>query len=59
METNDMLKKLLEAGETMREYQKSYFRETTMAKKSQLLIKSKQAEKEFDNAIFNIKQLLK
>lgn len=59
MTEKEMLQKTIEAGSEMRAYQKSYFSEKDKDTKKYLLGKSKQAEKEFDNLLFNIKQLMK
>lgn len=59
MTDKEMLQKLLSYGLNMRAYQKAYFRESDKSKKKELLGKSKTAEIEFDNALFNINQLIK
>ncbi len=59
MTTDYMLKNLLKAGEKMRQLQKGYFSEKDPMIKKELLEKSKHAERNFDNAIFNIKNMTK
>lgn len=56
-----MLEKLLEHGEKMRNAQKNYFATSSIErdKKRGFLNESKQAEREFDNVLFNLKQFLK
>lgn len=57
MTADYMLKNLLEAGEKMRILQKGYFAEKDPMIKKELLEKSKQAERNFDAAIVNIKKV--
>lgn len=59
MSEKEMLEKIIEIGSNMRAAQKGFFATKDPIQKKEYLIKSKQHEKEFDNALFNIKQLLK
>jgi hypothetical protein len=59
MTERQMLQSLLDIGANMRAAQKGFFAAKDKKDKQGFLIKSKQYEKEFDNALFNIKQLLK
>lgn len=55
-----LLQKFIEHGEKMREAQKGYFKSPFGSpEKRTYLSQSKQAEKEFDNLLFNAKQLSK
>lgn len=49
----EAIKLLIEHGEKMRNCQKNYFKNRSKI----TLIDSKNAEREFDNLIFNVKQL--
>lgn len=55
MSDREMIHKLILHGEKMRNYQKEYFK----GRKKEILILSKRAEVEFDNVIYNAKQLVK
>ena len=55
MTDKEIIQKLLFQGEKMRNCQKEYFKNRT--KKD--LVASKQAEWEFDNTVYNVKQLVK
>lgn len=59
MTEKQMLDSLIEIGTNMRAAQKGFFAAKDKDEKKNFLIKSKQHEKEFDTALFNIKQLLK
>ena len=60
MTTEYLLKWLVEHGEKMRTAQKNYFKATYGSlEKKKYLSESKTAKKEFDNLIFNAKQLIK
>lgn len=59
MTERQMLQSLLDIGTNMRVAQKGFFAAKDKKEKQSFLIKSRQHEKEFDNAMFNIKQLLK
>jgi hypothetical protein len=59
MEVKQMLNSLIEIGTNMRAAQKGFFAAKDKEERKNFLIKSKQHEGEFDNALFNIKQLLK
>lgn len=57
-----MLLKLIEQGEKMRGWQKAFFADggkVSNEKRKELIANSKQAERQFDNTIFNIKQIIK
>lgn len=53
------LQKLVEHGDKMRTLQKAFFAEKDYIKKRDLINPSKKAEREFDEVLFNVKQLLK
>lgn len=55
---NEMLKKMLHHGQTMRYWQKRYYAEKDREKKHLALIESKNAERVFDSCITNFKQLV-
>lgn len=59
MDDKYLLKKFIEHGDIMRYFQKSFFKEKDPAKRKELLQSSKKAELEFDNLLFNAKQLIK
>ena len=56
-----LIQRFIEHGEKMRMAQKGYFatKSYEAEKKKELLLSAKQAEKEFDNLLFNAKQLTK
>ena len=57
MTDTQKLEKLLQAGESMRKLQIAYFNEKVVAKRKELLIKAKDAEKHFDSCLFAFSQL--
>jgi hypothetical protein len=59
MTEREMLDKIIEIGTNMRAAQKGFFSTKDPTQKKDFLVKSKVHEKEFDNALFNVKQLLK
>lgn len=63
MTENEMINKLIEHGEKLRIAQKKYYSHpgggASQKIKNQLRKKARVAEAEFDNVIFNIKQLIK
>jgi len=56
-----LLERFIEHGEKMRTAQKGYFATKSYEeeKKKEFLQSAKQAEREFDNLLFNAKQLIK
>lgn len=58
MTERQMLDTLINCGERMRSAQKGFFSTKDKSIRQNFLIKSKQYEKEFDTALFNIKQFL-
>lgn len=59
MTEKEMLLKMIEQGKTMRNFQKAYFNSKDPQAKRIALMGSKQNEREFDNLIHNIEQLIK
>ncbi len=61
MEAEYLLKNFIRIGEKMRNAQKGYFSTKSYQPelKKEYLATAKQAEKEFDNLLFNAKQLVK
>lgn len=57
MTEKEMLEKLLTAGTRLRTLQRDYFRSQDPPTKRELLSKSKQAEKDFDQLIVYIRSL--
>jgi hypothetical protein len=58
MTHTEMLKKLMAQGILMRAYQKGFFSSKDKKEKLEYLQKSKDAEREFDNMLFNLRQLV-
>lgn len=59
MSEKEMLLKLIEQGKIMRRFQKAYFSSKDPNAKKIALSGSIQNEKEFDNLVHNIEQLVK
>lgn len=53
-----LLDNMINMGDTLRTAQKNYFSEKDPVVKKEWLDKSKKAEKQFDNLLFNAKQLV-
>lgn len=59
MTEKELLLKLIEAADKMRAAQKNFFNTSDKKARQGFLVSAKQYEKEFDNTVFNIKQLVK
>ncbi len=59
MTEKEMLEKLLTAGTKLRTLQRDYFRSQDPPTKRELLSKSKQAERAFDELVLYIRSLMK
>lgn len=53
------IRKLVEHGQKMRDLQKAFFNEKDSIRKRDILSDAKRSEKEFDEVLESVKQLLK